>query len=146
MGSLSDLASWDIEVPSPRVEPTPRWIRVRAGDTVIADSRKALLVIWYGPDMLPTYCLPPGDVRSDLLQPSAASAGGAKFLVHHDVHIGDRVVEGVAQTVSPSTVTAGGAGRLLDVHLGHRALLVRGGTRGPRPRSRPVEARRCRAQ
>lgn len=94
---MSDLARWDVEVPPPRVEPTPRWIRVRAGDTVIADGRKALLVIWYGPDMLPTYCLPPGDVRSDLLQPSAASAGGAEFLVHHDVHVGDRVVEDVAR-------------------------------------------------
>jgi uncharacterized protein (DUF427 family) len=53
--------------PPPRVEPTPRWIRVRAGDDWVADSRRALLVNWYGPGRLPTYAFPPGDVRADVL-------------------------------------------------------------------------------
>jgi hypothetical protein len=94
---VSDLAVWDIEVPSPHVEPTPRWIRVRAEDTVVGDSRRALLLTWYGPGMLPTYCLPPEDTRTDLFQPSAAPAGAAEFLVHHDVRIGDHVFERAAQ-------------------------------------------------
>ena len=42
-------------LPEPRVEPTPRWVRVRAGDdTLVADSRRALILAWYGPGMLPT--------------------------------------------------------------------------------------------
>ena len=56
-----------MEVPAPRVEPSPRWIRVRAGGEWVADSRRALLLAWYGPGMLPTYCFPPEDVRVDLL-------------------------------------------------------------------------------
>jgi uncharacterized protein (DUF427 family) len=57
-------------LPAPHVEPTPRWIRVRAGDTWIADSRRAQLLTWYGPGRLPTYFLPSEDVRTDLLAPS----------------------------------------------------------------------------
>jgi uncharacterized protein (DUF427 family) len=56
-----------MQVPAPRVEPSPRWIRVRSGDQWVADSRRALLLAWYGPGMLPTYCIPAEDVRTDLL-------------------------------------------------------------------------------
>ena len=96
---MSDLASWTIEVPPPRVEPSPRWIRARVGDTEIANSRRALLLSWYGPGMLPTYCLPADDVRIDLLHPSAAGDGKPidGFRVDHDLHFGDVVVEGAAQ-------------------------------------------------
>jgi uncharacterized protein (DUF427 family) len=54
-----------MELPAPRVEPTPRWIRVRAGGEWVADSRRALLLAWYGPGMLPTYCIPAEDVRTE---------------------------------------------------------------------------------
>lgn len=53
--------------PAPRLEPSPRWVRVRAGDEWVADSRRALLLAWYGRDKLPTYCFPAEDVRADLL-------------------------------------------------------------------------------
>jgi uncharacterized protein (DUF427 family) len=51
----------------PLVEPTPRWVRVRLGDDLVADSRRALLHVQYGPgalphSFLPTYYLPPDDV------------------------------------------------------------------------------------
>src|SRR6266480_1458610 len=44
----------------PLVEPTPRWIRVRIGDELVADSRRALLHVQYGRgalahSFLPTY-------------------------------------------------------------------------------------------
>ena len=93
---MSDLASWDIGLPSSHVEPTPRWIRVRAGDTVVADSRRALLAVWYGPGMLPTYCLPAGDVRTELLEPSRPPADHG-FAVDHDVRAGDQVLPRAAQ-------------------------------------------------
>lgn len=67
--ALSDLAGtpwW------PVAEPTPRWIRVRLGGELIADSRRALLHVQYGPgplphSFLPTYFLPMEDVRLDVL-------------------------------------------------------------------------------
>lgn len=51
----------------PVVEPTPRWVRVRLGDELVADSRRAMLHVQYGPgplprSFLPTYYLPPDDV------------------------------------------------------------------------------------
>jgi uncharacterized protein (DUF427 family) len=78
---------FDIARLRPRVEPTPRWVRVRAGDEWIADSRRALLLVWYGPGRLPTYCFPDADVRTDLLRPSA---GGGE---EHDVVAGGTVLE-----------------------------------------------------
>ncbi len=63
-----------MEPPAPRVEPTPRWVRVQAGDAWVADSRRALLLAWYGPGRLPTCCFPPEDVRTDLLAPLGEAA------------------------------------------------------------------------
>lgn len=75
--------AFDIPVPEPRVEPTPRWIRVRDGDRWVADSRRALLVVRYGPGGLPTYAFPAEDVadtraaqRLRDLPPALAAAEG----------------------------------------------------------------------
>lgn len=85
-------------VPEPRVAPTPRWVRVRAGDAWIADSRDASLVAWYGPRRLPTYLFPPGDVRLDMLRPSPVESDG--LTVPHDIVVGDRVIEGAAHLLT----------------------------------------------
>ena len=45
-----------------RVEPTPRWIRVKFNGEWVADTRSALLLVWFGPDRLPTYCIPDDDM------------------------------------------------------------------------------------
>lgn len=96
-------------LPAPRVEPSPRWVRVKAGDTWIADSRRALLLAWYGPGMLPTYCIPDEDVRTDLLSPSPVGSGG--FTVDHDLRVGDQVIERAAQCfVNPPPAVAGVGG------------------------------------
>jgi len=50
-----------------RVEPTPRRIRVRLGDRLVADSDRAFLLIQYGPNGLPTYFVPREDVVPDVL-------------------------------------------------------------------------------
>ena len=55
------------EAPPPYVEPSPRRIRVRLRDVVIADSDRALLLVQYGPCALPTYYLPIDDVRPGVL-------------------------------------------------------------------------------
>ena len=78
-----DLATWKgFEGPPETIMPSPRWVRVKAGDTLIADSRRAQLLAWYGPGRLPTYCFPAADVRTDVLRPAAEGEG---FLAAHDV-------------------------------------------------------------
>jgi uncharacterized protein (DUF427 family) len=91
-----DLATWTVELPPVRVEPTPRWVRVRAGDVWLADSRAALLLAWYGPGMLPTYCFPTRDVRTEHLVPAAPSDDRPDHLIDHDVHVGSVVIEHAA--------------------------------------------------
>src|SRR5690348_18173581 len=65
----------------PLVEPTPRWIRVRIGDELVADSRRTLLHVQYGPgalprSFLPTYYVPVGDVMpAALVDPVEAQTG-----------------------------------------------------------------------
>lgn len=77
-----------------RVEPTPRWVRVRAGGVTLADSRSALLLVWFGPGRLPTYLFPSRDVRTDLLRPSGGAGDGV--MVPHDVVTDDGVLAGAA--------------------------------------------------
>jgi uncharacterized protein (DUF427 family) len=65
----------------PLVEPTPRWIRVRLGDELVAESRAALLLVQYGPGLLPhtflpTYFLPSDDVRPGVLTDRAEDDAG----------------------------------------------------------------------
>jgi uncharacterized protein (DUF427 family) len=55
------------QLPEPTVEPTARRVRVRLGATVVADSRRAMLLTEFGRDVLPTYFLPLDDVRPGVL-------------------------------------------------------------------------------
>jgi uncharacterized protein (DUF427 family) len=58
----------DYVIPPPLIEPTRRRIRVRLGNTLVADSEQALLLIQFGgKDFLPTYYLPISDVRTGAL-------------------------------------------------------------------------------
>lgn len=68
-----------------------------AGDTVIGSSRRALLLSWYGPGKLPTYCLPTADVCTDMLRPTSQPDDDAEFWVDYDVHVDGRVLEGQAK-------------------------------------------------
>jgi uncharacterized protein (DUF427 family) len=56
----------------PMVEPSPRWIRVRLAGELVADSRRAVLHVQYGPgnlprSFLPTYYFPAVDVATGAL-------------------------------------------------------------------------------
>ena len=88
---------WNIPIPPPHIEESPRRIRVRVGDTVVADSRRALLLTWYGPGMLPTYALPAEDVHTELFRRSEDAGDGAGGLVDHDIEVGGHVVAGGAR-------------------------------------------------
>ena len=47
-----------VELPQPSVEPSPRWVRVKAGPETLADSKETQLLLQYGPRSLPTYFFP----------------------------------------------------------------------------------------
>jgi uncharacterized protein (DUF427 family) len=79
----------------PLVEPTPRWIRVRLGEELVADSRRAQLHVQYGPSdlprsFLPTYYVPLDDVRPGVLADRHEDGSG---LTTWTVQAGGRRVE-----------------------------------------------------
>jgi len=97
-------APMSFEPPPQRIEPTPRRIRVRLGDTVIADSDRAMLLVEYGPGRLPTYYVPLDDVRADALIDEAVVDGRHTWSVragervrpaaawsHHDPELAEHV-------------------------------------------------------
>ncbi len=67
-----------MQLPQPFVEPTPRRIRVRLGGTVVADTRRAQLLVQYGPGGLPTYFIPRDDVVPDALVAEHPSRSGGR--------------------------------------------------------------------
>jgi uncharacterized protein (DUF427 family) len=94
---MPDLATWKFMGPAPFVEPSLRWVRVRWGDTLLADSRRAYLLSWYGPGRLPTYCFPADDVQTELLEPSAETATDTiPYAVKHDIVVGDEKLPAAA--------------------------------------------------
>jgi uncharacterized protein (DUF427 family) len=80
---------------SPFVEPSPRWIRVKFGGVMIADSKRALLLIQYAPDRLPTYYFPQADVRMELLEPLTPDQQTGDT-VYYRVRAGDQVADRAA--------------------------------------------------
>jgi uncharacterized protein (DUF427 family) len=78
------------------VEDSPRWVRVKFGGEFVADSRRVLLLIEYGPGRLPTYYFPQDDVRMDLLKPSAEPDPAGEF-EFYDVTAGGKTAERAAR-------------------------------------------------
>jgi uncharacterized protein (DUF427 family) len=74
--SATSADSFWAMLPAPFVEPSPRRIRVRIGNELIADSERAQLLVQYGPGGLPTYYLPIEDVRPGALVDETTSAEG----------------------------------------------------------------------
>jgi uncharacterized protein (DUF427 family) len=67
-----------MKLPDPFVEPTPRRIRVRLANQLVADSHRAQLLVQYGPGGLPTYYLPREDVVADALEDEVTDASGRR--------------------------------------------------------------------
>jgi uncharacterized protein (DUF427 family) len=80
----------NVKLDWPALEPTPRWIRVRLDGELIADTRRAKLLIDYGPKTLPTYFIPLEDVRTDRLADRETAADGT---VTWSVHAAGRTAE-----------------------------------------------------
>jgi uncharacterized protein (DUF427 family) len=79
------------------VEPSPRWVRVKFGDEIVADSKRVLLFRQYGPSRLPTYYFPREDVRMDVLEPAAHDHHLGET-TYWTIKVGDRVAENAAWT------------------------------------------------
>jgi uncharacterized protein (DUF427 family) len=69
MGALDEL----------RHEPTEKRIRARLGDQEVVDSRHALLV-WEPRRVVPSYAVPPADVRCELVPIASAPSSDAPIL------------------------------------------------------------------
>jgi uncharacterized protein (DUF427 family) len=72
-------------LPRPFDEPTDRWVRVTFGGRTIADSRRARLLVQYGPGRLPTYFFPLADVDATALAGERARDGRRVW----DLHVGE---------------------------------------------------------
>lgn len=88
---------WDYPRP-PRLEPTPRRVRVVFGGVTVADSTRALRMLETSHP--PTYYIPPEDVRLDLLEPTGRRSlcefkGQARYFT---VRVGKKLAENAAWT------------------------------------------------
>jgi uncharacterized protein (DUF427 family) len=86
--------------PQPRVEPTPRRIRVRLGEDVVADSCRAQLLLQYSAAGLPTYYLPRDDVRPGALIAETPGEGAQR---RWSVQAGGKRAEDAAWTHPDAT-------------------------------------------
>lgn len=68
----------------PTAEPSARWVRVKVGDTLLADSKEPMLLIQYGPGALPTYFFPAESVNMALLTNPKAKANKQYWVVETD--------------------------------------------------------------
>jgi uncharacterized protein (DUF427 family) len=74
---MTDLTDADVQAKAMlgSAEPSYRWVRVKVGEETIADSSSPILLLQYGPDVLPTYFFTRDEVRMDQLVPSADRDG-----------------------------------------------------------------------
>jgi len=87
-----------------RFEPTPRWIRVKFNDTIVADSKNALLV-WKGGGHWLDYYFPREDVKMEYLEDTGRK-GGERTNFH--VKVGDQTAEnGAFSYTAPDEAKAG---------------------------------------
>lgn len=80
---------------TPQVEASQRWVRVKCGQQMIANSRRTLLLRQYPPAGLPAYYFPPSDVRMDMLRVRAGATAGGD-LEYRDVLAAGRSLENAA--------------------------------------------------
>ena len=84
-----------MKLPQPFVEPTPRRVRVRLASRIVADSKRAQLLVQYGPGGLPTYYLPRADVAPGVLVDETFDAQGRR---RWTVQVGETRAVGAAWT------------------------------------------------
>lgn len=76
--------------------PSPRWVRAKAGEIIVADSKQMMLLRETG--SLPIYHFPKEAVRQDLLMPSGQTKPSATKgkMVYHHLQLNGRLIERAA--------------------------------------------------
>lgn len=74
------------------IEQTPRWIRIKFGGKIIADSKSALLLLEYGPGRLPTYYFPRENVQMEFLEDTDYKKDGPAKK-YWNIKVGDKFAE-----------------------------------------------------
>lgn len=81
-----------------KVEPTPRWIRVKFGEKIVVDSRNAVLLIAYDKQFRIRYYFPLEDVKTEYFEESDYKGRDGKYKYWH-IRIGERFEKNAAYTV-----------------------------------------------
>jgi uncharacterized protein (DUF427 family) len=127
-----------LQFSQPFVEPTPRRVRVRRGDALVADSTRAQLLVQYGDAGLPTYYLPMSGVRPDALVDEAQDGGRRTWTVsvggRQAVRVKDTFVPDAAWSY-PDPIAENPKIRDLLCFVNERVDLVVDGEQLPRPRT-----------
>lgn len=85
-------------LPTATVEPSERWVRVKYNGEFIADSRKPLLLLIYGPGRVPTYIFSRDDVQLDFLADGDKNDSDDLFgpTKYWHVKVGDKLARNAA--------------------------------------------------
>lgn len=78
MTNLPDMPDVHAKAMRGSVEPSSRWVRVKHGEETIADSNSPMLLLQYGPHVLPTYFFTHDEVEMDRLV-SSVDRDGKRF-------------------------------------------------------------------
>jgi len=93
--------------PYPALEPSPRWVRVKFGGEIIADSKQVMLLRQDGRRHLPAYYFPKSHVRMDLLAPGTGAKDSSQR-VYYTLQVGNRVAEDSAWEIVEASSVVGG--------------------------------------
>lgn len=94
-------------VAGPMLVPSPRWVRVKFGGEIVADSKQAILLRQDGRRRLPAYYFPKSDVRMALWVPGSGTKDSSER-VYHTLQVADRLAEDSAwEIVKADSATAG---------------------------------------
>ena len=87
-------AEADARAVAGEVEPSERWVRVKVGEDTIADSISPLLLIQFGPGILPTYFFTQDEIEMNHLG-SLIEQGDKRFW---SIEVGGKIIENGAWT------------------------------------------------
>lgn len=98
MTNLPDMPDVHAKAMLGSVEPSYRWVRVKYGEETIADSNSPMLLLQYGPHVLPTYFFTNDEVEMDRLVPSVDRDGKYFWSIEFN---GQRVADAAWAYIDP---------------------------------------------
>lgn len=99
MGQVTTLQEQMQQMALGHMEPSERWVRVKLGDTTIADSKKPTLLIQFGRDVMPTYFFAQDELTEHILSDPIERDGKRWWTIRAD---GQEVSNGAWSYVEPA--------------------------------------------